>query len=97
MNYLIGVSPFVFLFIVVCWCFIKEQSRRIDAELKWQAYEHEYNKSLKSVYFVKHIQRHFVREHPDWKVECKICGRTIDDIFDVTKAEEVKSADSSHD
>lgn len=30
--------------------------------------------------FHNHIKAHFEKEHPDWKVICKICGRNYEDI-----------------
>lgn len=32
--------------------------------------------------FHDHIKAHFEREHPDWKVQCKICGKDIDQIYE---------------
>jgi len=30
--------------------------------------------------FYDHIKRHFEKEHPDWKVMCKICGKSFEQI-----------------
>lgn len=30
--------------------------------------------------FHDHIKSHFEKEHPDWKVICKICGKSYDEI-----------------
>lgn len=31
--------------------------------------------------FYDHIKAHFEKEHPDWKVKCKICGKTFEEIM----------------
>ena len=31
--------------------------------------------------FHDHIKAHFEKEHPDWKVICKICGKTYEEII----------------
>ena len=36
----------------------------------------------KALIFVQHIKAHFEKEHPDWKVCCKICGKNIDEIYE---------------
>lgn len=33
--------------------------------------------------FHDHIKAHFEKEHPDWKVKCKICGKTYDEIIEL--------------
>jgi uncharacterized short protein YbdD (DUF466 family) len=30
--------------------------------------------------FYEHIVEHFRKEHPDWKVICKICGKSFEQI-----------------
>ena len=37
--------------------------------------------------FHDHIKAHFEKEHPDWRVVCKICGRDIDMIFQQKNAQ----------
>jgi hypothetical protein len=37
--------------------------------------------------FHDHIKAHFEKEHPDWNVVCKICGRDIDMIFQQKNAQ----------
>lgn len=32
--------------------------------------------------FYDHIKAHFEKEHPDWEVCCKICGKTFRQILD---------------
>lgn len=32
--------------------------------------------------FIDHIRDHFKHEHPHWKVKCKICDKTINEICD---------------
>ncbi len=32
--------------------------------------------------FVEHIESHFKKEHPEWKACCKICGKSIDKIYE---------------
>ena len=40
----------------------------------------EINELKKFKMFYDHIKQHFKKEHPDWKVMCKICGKTFDEI-----------------
>jgi len=35
----------------------------------------------KDMVFHNHIENHFKKEHPDWKVMCKICGKSFDQII----------------
>lgn len=30
--------------------------------------------------FYNHIKAHFEKEHPGWKVKCKICDKTFEEI-----------------
>lgn len=36
--------------------------------------------------FVNHVKNHFSKDHPDWKVKCKICNKTIDEIYQEKKS-----------
>jgi len=36
----------------------------------------------KAEVFVKHIENHLKKENPEWEVICKICGKTIDEIYE---------------
>jgi hypothetical protein len=31
--------------------------------------------------FYDHIKAHLEKEHPDWKVRCKICDKTLPEII----------------
>ena len=50
---------------------------------EWETYEEQ---AAKALVFVEHIEKHlkYMRETPDspmLKVICKICGKTIDEIY----------------
>lgn len=36
--------------------------------------------------FYEHILNHFKKEHPDWKVKCKICDKSFDEIVKESKS-----------
>lgn len=38
-------------------------------------------KPKKDKIFHDHIEAHFKKEHPNWKVVCKICGKTYEEII----------------
>ena len=40
--------------------------------------------------FHNHIRGHFEKDHPDWKVVCKICGKSHDEIVNEGVKDEKK-------
>lgn len=52
----------------------------MDKDFTIWEYRQDIKELLRCGYFVQHILNHFNKEHPDWKVECKICGKNIDEI-----------------
>ncbi|GAH07066.1 unnamed protein product, partial [marine sediment metagenome] len=55
-----------------------DSGRLIDAMI-WRKVIGYYNTYKK---FHDHIKAHFEKEHPDWQVKCKICGKTFKEIVD---------------
>ena len=53
----------------------------MDKDFTIWEYRKEIEELLRAGYFVNHIQEHFKEEHPGWKVKCKICDKTIDEIY----------------
>ena len=52
----------------------------MDKDFTIWEYREDIKELLRCGYFVQHILNHFKDENPDWKVECKICGKNIDEI-----------------
>ena len=52
----------------------------MDKDFTVYEYSEEIKALLKAGIFVEHIRNHFKDEHPDWKVCCKICNKSIDEI-----------------
>jgi hypothetical protein len=57
----------------------------MDKDFTIWEYKEDIKELLRCGYFVQHIVNHFKSEHPDWKVECKICNKNIDEINDKEK------------
>lgn len=80
-----------------CWIFFEDghsefwSNSRIEADLKYWGIDFlvtQIKFLLPYKDFHDHIKNHFSKEHPDWKVICKICGKSFEEI---TKEEQRNS------
>ena len=62
----------------LCKDCIKDLSIMLKATKKFEQVDDDCDKYK---VFHDHIKAHFEKEHPDWKVICKICGKTVDEIY----------------
>ena len=53
----------------------------MDKDFTVWEYGHEIKELLRCTKFVSHINSHFQEEHPDWDVECKICGKKLNELY----------------
>ena len=51
-----------------------------EAMPPWEASSRKGEELEKYKVFYDHVQAHFAKEHSEWKVKCKICGKTFEEI-----------------
>jgi len=66
---------------------LKLNTKRWSGKYDYYKIMERYEMILKSEAFVKHIEQHLKDMNIDGKIICKICGKTIDEIYEESRQE----------